>query len=396
MSKKHSTYSGAICSHCDANKSSHRRTWWRYSKAVVYRSLSTVLPASLSKLIMKIREHSARISIEFFNNRKNFVRSSDIAIIPFPRARALFIEAHKRGIVMEAHTYRGAPLHYYRATFPNKRVIGFFGLPRPPETRFRGEIWMDDKILLKKKLSAHGVPVPIGASVTTFRSARRLFEKLQTPFVVKPRRGSRGSHTTTCIYTEKDLYEAFKIAKQLCYFVVLEEQIHGAVYRGTVINGKLVGVLAGVPPRITGDGVHSISQLIKQKNDMRGPLTAEVAISIPLLQFLSRNRFSLNSVLPAGTILDLSQKIGFRNGGVSEECTVHVHPELTKILEEAARIVDDPIIGFDFIVPDATQDPRTQRWGIIEANSSPFIHMHNDPELGTNNNVAQYVWDLWQ
>lgn len=297
---------------------------------------------------------------------------------------------------MEGHMYRGIPLHYYHAIFPNNTTIRFFGMPRPPETRFKGERWMDDKFILKKKLRASGIPVPTGASFTNFRTARAFFRTLTKPIVVKPRRGSRGSHTTTCIYTESDLYEAFTIAKQLCYFVILEEQINGVIYRGTVIDGKLVGVLAGEPPRVTGDGSHSIMQLIEIKNKNKGLLTSDVTITPLLHHFLSRNRYSLSSVPRQGVIVDLSQKMGFRNGGTSTECTHQVHPELIKLLEKSARIVDDPIIGFDFIIPDATKDPREQRWGIIEANGSPFIHMHDDPELGTHNNVARHIWDLWK
>lgn len=296
---------------------------------------------------------------------------------------------------MEGHTYRGRPLRYYYATFPNHTTIRFFGFPRPPATRYRGERWMDDKFLLKKKLSAGGVPTPVGGCFTNYRRARNFLSKLTKPVVVKPRRGTRGNHTTTCVYTESDLYEAFTLAKQLCHFVIVEEQIAGAVYRGTVINNTVVGILAGEPPYVVGDGIHTISQLIAQKNEKRNSLTAQVVVTSLTHQYLSRNRLTLRSVPQPGTIVYLSQKMGVRNGGTSTECTGTVHPELLKILEQAARIVDDPIIGFDFIIPDATKDPRGQRWAIIEANGSPFIHMHDDPELGTRNNVAQHIWNLW-
>ena len=46
----------------------------------------------------------------------------------------------------------------------------------------------------------------------------------------------------------------------------MEEHLFGDVYRGTVIDGKLVGVLGGSPPRLVGDGSSTISELIKQKN----------------------------------------------------------------------------------------------------------------------------------
>jgi D-alanine-D-alanine ligase-like ATP-grasp enzyme len=55
-----------------------------------------------------------------------------------------------------------------------------------------------------------------------------------------------------------------------------------------------------------------------------------------------------------------------------------------------------PIVGFDFIIPDPTQDPRDQKWGIIEANMNPFIDLHHFPLVGNPINVAAKVWDMWE
>jgi hypothetical protein len=41
-------------------------------------------------------------------------------------------------------------------------------------------------------------------------------------------------------------------------------------------------------------------------------------------------------------------------------------------------------------------DPNNQKWGIIEANSLPFIDLHYWPLYGEPVNIASYVWDLWE
>jgi cyanophycin synthetase len=214
--------------------------------------------------------------------------------------------------------------------------------------------------------------------------------------IVKPRLGSRGRHTTTFIYNEQQLLEAYKIAKQLCYWVIMEEHLIGSVYRGTLIGGKLVGVLGGDPPRITGDGRHNIQQLIEFKNQDKNPKVKDVLINKGTENFIARSGYGLTTILPKDKTIDLSEKIGVNYGGSSYELIGKVHPKIVKVLEEAANLLNDPIVGFDFIIKDPTLDPDTQKWGILECNALPFINLHHDPLYGTPVNVAAHVWDLFE
>ena len=54
-----------------------------------------------------------------------------------------------------------------------------------------------------------------------------------------------------------------------------------------------------------------------------------------------------------------------------------------------------PVVGFDLIMEDPTEDPETQRIGIIECNSLPFIDLHYFALEGPVINLAENVWDLW-
>jgi cyanophycin synthetase len=160
-----------------------------------------------------------------------------------------------------------------------------------------------------------------------------------------------------------------------------------------MVGGKLAGVLTGEPPRITGDGVHTITELVKIKNDTRPARVGETMIRDITHPYLARLGYTVDSILPMGTTIDMTEKIGLSYGGVSREDTPHVHPKLRAELERAAAVVDDPIHGFDFISPDISVDPDTVRWGIIECNSVPFINLHHDPLVGTPVNVAGILFD---
>lgn len=73
--------------------------------------------------------------------------------------------------------------------------------------------------------------MPQGGFARTFEEAKRIFDRIQKPVIVKPRLGSRGRHVVTYVRNHDDLRHAFKIARQLCLWVIVEEQIIGPVYR---------------------------------------------------------------------------------------------------------------------------------------------------------------------
>ncbi|MBP6912211.1 MAG: hypothetical protein KBB88_03370 [Candidatus Pacebacteria bacterium] len=319
--------------------------------------------------------------------------NTDSKLIVLDRGRVMFEEAQRRGIPIQSFIIYGKPIDTYKAYINGTWMI-FQGLPRK-EMEIQ-TVWIDDKAILKKKLLESKIPAPRGGSVRTLEKAMSLFNTLQKPVITKPRSGSRGRHTTTMINTASELTEAFRIAQMISPEVVIEEHIFGSVYRGTVVGGELVGVLAGDPPRVVGDGVSTIFELIKKKNTDLNPAIHEYKITSLTHNFLARSNYTVHDVLPKDTILDLSEKIGTSYGGSSTELFDTAHPKIKEYLTRAGTVVNDNLIGFDFIIPDPLSDPDTQKWGIIECNSLPFINLHHAPVHGTPRNVAKYVWDLWE
>ncbi len=321
--------------------------------------------------------------------------TSDLSTTHIARVRVLWEEAVRRGIKMEGAIFSGHFSDLYRAWI-NGKMIRFNGLPRPEYAENSNLFALDDKAFFKKQLQVAGIPTPNGGCFTNPTEATKEFNKLTKPVIIKPRLGSRGRHTTTHIYTTEQLTQAFKIAKQICHWVVMEEHLFGDVYRGTVIDGKLVGVLAGSPPRLIGDGLSTISKLIKQKNLSKPVGIKDIQINQSISEFLARQNLTLTSILKSEQIIDLTEKIGVSYGGSSREVTDTTHPATITWLEKAAELVGDPLLGFDFIIPDITKSPNEQRFGIIECNGLPFINLHHTPQEGTSNNVAKYVWEMME
>ena len=312
------------------------------------------------------------------------------------RGQVLMEEARARGWYMGTLRISGKATDQFKIVTSSGHKHIFIGLPRLGGSADILIGWIDDKAMLKQFLTKNNIAVSKGGSFTNWEDAEKHFDTVGGPLIVKPRLGSRGRHTTTHITTKEDLKKAFDIAKQLGRFVVVEEHLVGSVYRGTVIDGVLAGVLAGDPPRITGDGVRTISKLIEQKNQTRHTRVSEVKHTPELNIFLQRLDYTLDTILAPETTIDLSEKIGLSYGGNARDVTPIVHPKLRQELERAAKIIGDPFLGFDFITTDVSADPDTIKWGIIECNTVPFINLHHDPLEGESINVAKMVLDYFE
>ncbi len=102
-----------------------------------------------------------------------------------------------------------------------------------------------------------------------------------------------------------------------------------------------------------------------------------------------------NSIPRFGEIIPIGQKTSRGCGGGITDVTDIIHKDNKELLEKAAHVVDDPIIGIDFIMDDITVSWKEQpRAGIIECNSAPFIDLHHFPLIGKPHNVAGKVWDI--
>lgn len=382
------------CMYCGNNPTPHATSWIDSTIALTLNPLFQFVSSSrVGHMLLSVSEFVLDRSWDVLVLISVIRFSSNPDHPPTSRGKVVYDEAIARGWKMETAVIFGRPVDVYRIIFPSGKKLPFSGLPRLNIDDAAASSWMDDKALLKKYLNEAGIPVSRGKGFDNLKKAEKYFETARKPVIIKPRLGSRGRHTTTFIHTREDFKKAFSIAQQLGPHVVVEEHLVGSVYRATMIDRKLAGVLAGDPPRVTGDGIYTVRELIDIKNETRDERVSAFVPSPLTEPFLKRQGYSLDDVLANGVTIDLTEKIGLSYGGKSREVTPLTHPKLREELERAARIVDDPILGFDFITTDVSADPDTVRWGIIECNALPFINLHHDPLEGEPVNVAGIFLD---
>ncbi|MSU44718.1 hypothetical protein EXS45_00845 [Candidatus Nomurabacteria bacterium] len=351
------------------------------------KSFADLVPAFLFRTLafLKLAEFSGDI------NKANSFRS-----------RIIWEEAKKRGIIMEQVIFLGKPLDHYRAVLQikNKRKFFYFeSIPLRPEFLDINKNW-DDKVVMKREFRKYNIPIPTYCefsifSFVHFQNIEDIFSKFKKPIIVKPRVGSRGRHTITNIHTLSQFTEGIKVVRQICSYFIAEEHLQGSVCRATLVDGVLAGFYKGTAPTLVGDGKKTIRELIIEADSKRQTRVLSIRISKELHDHISRSGFKVDDILPIDIPLSLSHRIGRLFGGRTKEMIEDLHPSFIPILKKAAKIVNLSVVGFDCIIPDPSIDEASQKWGIIECNSLPFIDLHYYALEGKPKNIAGMIWDLW-
>lgn len=313
------------------------------------------------------------------------------------RARALWEEAIARGIEMYEFRLFNVGHDVFVSNY-NGEVRSFDVLPRPKHYNPKGLEWMDNKNEMKKHFRKVGIPVASGDVTCSIKTGLKIFHKLNKPLITKPNIGSRSRHTTTHIHTEDEFLTAFKKARQLAPYVMIEEELSGFVFRGTLIGKKLIAVLRREPAYVIGDGVHNIKDLveIENKNPLRaGPIFHKLTLDEEAEKELKNWNHTIDTIPKKDEVVTLGQKTSRAVGGGITDMTDIMHPDNKEMLEKVAETLDDPLIGVDFIMNDVSISWRDQPCaGVIECNSAPFIDLHHYPLVGKPHNVASALWDI--
>ncbi len=339
------------------------------------------------------------LSVPFFNLMV-FLRLGRFSYEPEPsdtyRTKCFWEEAKKRGIKMKEF-HLGFVDNSFIAEYKGKRLL-FDGLPRPAIQESPALRWMDNKGIMKTKFKKEGLPVADGGVAFTTRGALKIFNRITKPVITKPNLGSRSRHTMIHIDTPELLISGFKKAKKLSPLVIVEEELRGFLFRGTLIDKKLVGVIKRDQPEVYGDGVHTLKELLDEENkrpERAGPIFHKIKIDKEAEEELKRQNITLSDIPEKGRIVTFSQKTSRGCGGTTTEVTDVIHPDNKEMLEHVGAFLNDPLVGVDFIMEDITKSwKEEQHCGIIECNSLPFIDLHHYPLFGKPVNVAAKLWDL--
>ena len=258
-----------------------------------------------------------------------------------------------------------------------------------------------DKNLTNRLLDSAGLPVPRADVVETEDGAVALAKRIGFPCVVKPLDGNHGRGVHLDLRSEEAVRAGFKgaLSQSRSGVVVVESYVAGNDYRCLVIGGKVAAIAERVPASVTGDGEHTVRQLVDTANaDPRRGIGHEkvltrIKVDEAATELVRAQGFELDAIPPAGTWVKLALTGNMSTGGTSIDRTVEAHPDNVEIAETAARIVGLDVAGIDFICPDIATPVRETGGAIVEVNAAPGFRMHTHPTVGDAQFVASPVLD---
>jgi cyanophycin synthetase len=263
-----------------------------------------------------------------------------------------------------------------------------------------------DKQLAKQLLGAAGIPVPEGVVAYSQAEAAQAFQHIGGQVVVKPLGGSQGASVTVGVGSAAEAAAAYSKAANDGDAVLVEAFLPGNDYRVLVIDGRVAAAAELRPASVTGDGEHTISQLVEIVNTdpRRGAGHAReltrIQLDADVLSHLESQGLDDHSVPAPGRPVTLRRNANLSTGGTSKDVTEQAHEQVADMCCRAAAVAGLDICGIDLRLADISApllDPAghgpAQPGGVLELNACPGLRMHLSPTEGTPRDVAAAVVD---
>jgi GNAT-family acetyltransferase (TIGR03103 family) len=286
-----------------------------------------------------------------------------------PYAEIIVNEARRRGIIVEV---LDAKAGYFSLSFGGRTVVC-----RESLSELTSAIAMsrcDDKAVTRRLLAKAGLRVPDQKEAGA-EDENRAFLETYGSIVVKPARGEQGAGVSVNLHEPQDVAQAVEDAKKVCDRVLLEEFVEGMDLRIIVIDFEVVAAAIRRPPAVMGDGNRRIEELIERQSRRRSAATggeSRIPLDEETRRCVGEQGYAHEDVLEYGKTMCVREAANLHTGGTIHDVTANLHPDLKRAAIRAARVLDTPVVGFDFIVP-AVERPE---YALIEANERPGLANH--------------------
>ncbi len=196
------------------------------------------------------------------------------------------------------------------------------------------------------------------------------FKTLGGAAFVKPLTGSRGDFAQA-VHGEAALVRYLDDVMKYYDAVLIQRIVEGIEYRVFLLDDDVLYCARKYPPSVTGDGVHTVRELLAAHNDTlraRGLSPAS----------LPNNDPSLDAVPATGERREIPGRMNLSAGGTMVLADAPSETAIT-LSRQAARAIGLRVAAIDMFVdiggnPDAIE--------IIEVNSNPSIRLLEDSNRG--------------
>jgi GNAT-family acetyltransferase (TIGR03103 family) len=286
-----------------------------------------------------------------------------------PYARIIVDEARRRGIAVDLIDPEQG---YFKLTAGARAITC-----RESLSEITSAVAMSrcaNKLVTSRLLRKAGLDVPAGA-LAAGREENRAFLDEHGKIVVKPENGEQGMGVSVGITGTDEMQAAIETASRFGSDVILEEYVRGQDLRIIVIDGEVVAAAVRRPASVTGNGFDDVRALISKQSRRRAAATggeSRIPVDAETRRCLAGAGMDMDTVPDEGQVIQVRETANLHTGGTLHDVTSELHPVLKRAATVAARTLDIPVVGLDFIV-DAHDQPA---YRIIEANERPGLANH--------------------
>jgi len=231
-----------------------------------------------------------------------------------------------------------------------------------------------NKLLTHRVCSKVGLHTPCHQRFVNDDDAREFLQEHGT-IVVKPMDSEQGKGISVDIRSSDELSKAISLAKAVSDQILLESYHPGLDLRVVVIGYKTVAAAIRHPAEVRGNGRNDLRTLINKQSRRREAATSgesSIPVDAETERCIEKAGYTFDSILQEGQHLFVRKTANLHTGGTLTDVTSELHPQLRRAAEQAAKALQIPVVGMDFIVPNAHQPDYV----IIEANERPGLENH--------------------
>ncbi|WP_374724687.1 acylphosphatase [Calidifontibacillus erzurumensis] len=252
----------------------------------------------------------------------------------------------------------------------------------------------------KHWLTKSGITVPNGQRFTADATDEEIIQyvsMLDFPVVLKPTDGSFGRGVVPKIENMADFKKALvNVRSELNYKdVIVERHIPGKEYRLYVVGNQVVGAINRIPANVTGDGVHTIKQLIDRKNEDRSAnprlISCPIVKNQEMIDFVLASGYKFDDIPKKGETVYLTAKSNISIGGDP----IDVLDTLSEIIKETAVKALNAIPGLPHGAVDLIFDETKEEGVVLEINPTAQIGSLLFPLVGQARDVPAAIIDYY-
>ena len=279
----------------------------------------------------------------------------------------------------EANVIRGKESFIF-ATRPDGKKLEFCSGAAPATSYFSG-VLADDKLATYHLLQSISIPQPetVVLSRDNYQNEIKALIKKHGSIVIKPSDGAHGNDVFADLTTYEDALAAndYIYSRNSKTTILAQQQLFSddPEIRIICIGGKFIAAYARIPAHVTGDGVHTVAELIDIEN-----ATIRTEPYRSNLNYIDKKsaeeyfkKHDIKNYIPESG--EKVQVVGMCNtgkGGTMVNVTDKIPGTKRQEAEAIAEITHLPVIGIDYFGDHC-----------VEVNSTPGLYHPVDGQAST-------------